>query len=135
MSPPKLLSGENPQIPKGDGDGPVQAYLYAIPGWKQGSGRQLDEMISRVVPGVAKAIRWNTPFYGVEGQGWFLGFHCFTRYLKVSFLNGIALDPMPPVAPKSGDVRYLHLHEGDPLDPQVEDWIRQAAAAPGVRVF
>jgi len=135
MCPPKLLSGGNPQIPKGDGDAPVQAYLDAMPGWKQDAGRQLDALVTRLVPGVRKAVRWNTPFYGMEGQGWFLGFHCLTRSLKLAFLNGVGLDPLPPVAPTSGDTRYLHLHEGDPLDPQLEDWVRQAAALPGVAVF
>jgi hypothetical protein len=135
MPTPKLLSGGNPQIPKGDGDAPVQAYLDALPGWKQDTGRQLDAMVTRLVPDVCKAVRWNTPFYGVEGQGWFLGFHCLTRYLKVAFLRGVRLDPMPPVAPKSGDARYLHLHEGEPLDPQLEAWIRQAAALPGEPLF
>jgi hypothetical protein len=129
---PKLLSGGNPQIPKGDGDGPVQAYLAAMPGWKQDAGRRLDALIGEAVPGVRKAVRWNSPFYGVEGQGWFLSFHCFTRYVKVTFLRGASLEPPPPVASKDPDTRYLHVHEGGELDEeQFVDWVRQAARIPG----
>ncbi len=133
---PKLLSGGNPQIPKGDGDAPVEAYLAAMPGWKQGAGRELDALIVRLVPGVRKAVRWNTPFYGVEGQGWFLGFHCFTKYIKVTFLRGAALDPLPPVGSKDPNARYLHIEEGDAIDtPENEAWIRQAATIPGDPLF
>lgn len=129
---PVLLSGGNPQIAKGDGDAPVQAYLAAMPGWKQDVGRRLDALIVRTVPGVRKAVRWNTPFYGVEGQGWFLGFHCITKYVKVSFFRGTSLRPVPPVESKQPEVRYLHIHEHDPFDePLVANWIRQAAELPG----
>ncbi len=133
---PKLLSGGNPQIAKGDGDAPVRAYIAAMPGWKRDIGRQLDALIVRTVPDVAKAVRWNTPFYGVEGQGWFLGFHCLTKYVKVAFLRGASLRPLPPVASKQKDARYLHLHEGDPIDTEsLTSWIRQASELPGEEVF
>jgi len=129
---PRLLSGGNPQIPKGDGDAPVRAYLDAMPGWKQEVGRQLDGLIERTVPDVKKAVRWNSPFYGVEGQGWFLSYHCFTRYIKVTFLRGAQLDPLPPVDSKDPDTRYVHLHEGDDLDEALlASWIRQASGLPG----
>ncbi|MET0245394.1 MAG: DUF1801 domain-containing protein [Sphingomonas sp.] len=131
-SEPKLLSGGNPQIPKGDGDAPVQAYIAAMPGWKRDAGRQLDALVERIVPDVRKAVKWNSPLYGVEGQGFFLGVHCFTRYIKISFFRGAALDPQPPVGSKDPNARYFHLEEGDPVDqPQLADWIRQAAAIPG----
>jgi hypothetical protein len=129
---PILLSGGNPQIPKGDGDAPVQAYIDAMPGWKQGVGRWLDDLIVDVVPDVQKAVRWNSPFYGIEGNGWFAGFHCFTRYIKLSFLQGTSLDPLPPEPSKDGQTRYLHVHEdGETDEEQLRDWIRQAAALPG----
>jgi len=128
----KLLSGGNPQIPKGDGDAPVQAYIAAMPGWKSEAGRQLDKLIERTVPGVAKAVKWNSPFYGVEGQGWFLSFHCFTKYIKVMFFHGAELTPRPPVGSKDRNARYVHIEEGEPIDEaQLADWIRQAAAIPG----
>ena len=113
---PKLLSGGNPQIAKADGDAPVQAYIAAMPGWKRDVGRRLDALIVRTVPGVRKAVRWNTPFYGVEGQGWFLGFHCITKYVKVAFFRGTSLRPLPPVESRQKDVRYLDIHEDDTLD-------------------
>lgn len=129
---PKLLSGGNPQIPKGDGDAPVQAYIAAMPEWKSAVGRQLDALIERSVPGVTKGVRWNSPFYGVEGRGWFVSFHCFTRYIKLAFFKGAALTPPPPVASKDKDVRYVHIHEGEAIDAaQMTDWLRQAAALPG----
>lgn len=135
-SEPKLLSGGNPQIPKGDGDAPVQAYIAAIPGWKSDVARRLDALVARTLPEVRKAVRWNSPFYGVEGQGWFLSFHCFNRYVKVTFLNGASLDPVPPITSKHPDVRYLHLHEHDALDePLLVRWIQQAAAHPGEPLF
>lgn len=128
----KLLSGGNPQIAKGEGDAPVQAYLSAIPGWKRDLGRQLDALIVRTVPGVQKAVKWNSPFYGVGGQGWFLNFHCFTKYIKVAFFRGSSLSPLPPGASKHQEVRYLDLHEGQALDEaQLASWIKQAAALPG----
>jgi hypothetical protein len=129
---PKLLSGGNPQIPKGDGDAPVQAYIAAMPGWKRAVGERLDRLIERTVPGVRKAVRWNSPFYGVEGQGWFLSLHCFNRYIKVAFFRGASLDPPPPVGSKDPNTRYFHINEGEPLDEaRLADWIRQAAALPG----
>jgi hypothetical protein len=129
---PVLLSGGNPQIPKGDGDEPVQAYIAAMPGWKHDVGRQLDALIEELVPDVRKAVRWNSPFYGVEGQGWFVSWHCFTKYVKVTFFDGASLDPVPPESSKDPNARYVHLHEGDEVDTeQVRDWIRQAAALPG----
>ena len=133
---PKLLSGGNPQIPKGDGDAPVQNYIAAMPGWKRNVGRSLDALISRTVAEVRKAVRWNSPFYGIENQGWFLSFHCFTKYIKVTFLNGASLRPVPPVESKHEDVRYFHIHEDDRLDEELlASWIRQASELPGERMF
>ena len=127
-----LLSGGNPQIAKADGDEPVQAYIAAMPEWKSDIGRQLDELIVRTVPGVRKAVRWNSPFYGVEGQGWFLSYHVFARYVKVTFLNGASLDPLPPVESKDKDTRYYHIFEDGIEDEDlVASWVRQAAAVPG----
>ena len=128
----RLLSGGNPQIPKGDGDVPVQAYIEAMPEWKRDVGRRLDELIVRVVPGVRKAVRWNSPWYGVEGMGWFLSFHCFTRYIKVTFIKGKSLEPLPPVDSKDPDARYFHIFEDGEFDEELmEGWVRQAAAIPG----
>ncbi len=128
----RLLSGGNPQIPKGDGDAPVQAYIRAMPGWKREVGRQLDALIERTVPGVTKAVRWNSPFYGVEGQGWFIAYHCYNRYVKLTFFRGQSLKPMPPGQSKDPSVRYLDIHEHDEVGgEQLADWIRQAAALPG----
>ena len=129
---PKLLAGGNPQIPKGDGPGPVADYVAAMPGWKHEVGAAVDALVEAEVPGVAKAVRWNSPFYGVEGQGWFLSFHCFTRYVKLTFFAGSGLEPEPPVGGKDPDARSVHLHEGDEVDTdQLRDWIRQAAVVPG----
>jgi hypothetical protein len=129
---PKLLAGDNPQIPKGDGDAPVQAYLDAVPGWKHDVVTRLDELIVQSVPGVTKAVRWNSPFYGVEGQGWFLSFHCFTKYVKVTFFAGAQLDPVPPVGSKDPSARYLHVEESGIADEaQLVRWLQQAAALPG----
>jgi hypothetical protein len=129
---PVLLTGGNPQIAKADGDAPVQAYIAAMPGWKRDLGKRLDALIVRTVPGVRKAIKWNSPFYGVEGRGWFLNFHCFTRYVKVAFFRGASLRPVPPDESKHKDVRYLNIHEGDPFDEElVGSWIKQAADLPG----
>lgn len=131
-APPKLLSGGNPQIPKGDGDAPVQAYLAAMPGWKRDVGRRLDTLIERTVPGVRKAVKWNSPFYGVVGRGWFLSFHCFNKYVKVTFFRGTSLRPQPPGPSKTPDTRYLDIREDDAIDDAlVASWIRQAAALPG----
>ena len=128
----RLLSGGNPQIAKADGDAPVQAYIAALSGWKRELAAQLDQLITKVVPGVQKAVKWNSPFYGVEGEGWFLGVHTFTRYLKVCFFKGTSLQPLPPVASASGEARYLHLSDQEPFDASLlADWIRQAAAIPG----
>jgi hypothetical protein len=130
---PVLLSGGNPQIAKGDGDAPVQAYIAAMPGWKRDVGRHLDALIVRVVPGVRKAVKWNSPFYGVEDQGgWFLSFHCFTKYVKITFFRGTSLCPVPPGESKHKEVRYLDIREDDQLDEaQMAAWIRQGAALPG----
>ncbi len=133
---PKLLSGGNPQIPKADGDAPVQAYIAAMPGWKRDVGRRIDALIVRTAPAVRKAVRWNTPFYGVEGQGWFLGFHCFTKYVKVTFVKGASLRPLPPGESKHKDVRYLDIYEDRPLDEaQFVSWIQQASEQPGDPLF
>jgi hypothetical protein len=127
-----LLAGGNPQIPKGDGDGPVSAYIEAMPGWKRDVGRELDELIARTVPGVRRAVRWNSPFYGVDGNGWFVSYRCFTSYVKVTFLRGAGLDPVPPVAMKDPDARCVHLTEHDRADTDLlASWIAQAAAVPG----
>jgi len=128
---PKLLSGGNPQIAKGEGDAPVRAYIAAMPGWKRDVGRRLDALIVRAVPGVRKAVKWNSPFYGVEGDGWFLNFHCFTNYVKVAFFRGAALRPLPPGESKHKDVRYVDIREHDLDEAQMTTWIRQAAAQPG----
>ncbi|MXX00202.1 MAG: DUF1801 domain-containing protein [Acidimicrobiia bacterium] len=128
---PVLLSGGNPQIKKADGDTPVQAYIAAMPGWKSEVGRRLDALIESTVPDVRKAVRWNSPFYGVEGQGWFLNCHVFTRHVKVTFLRGASLDPMPPLSGKDPDARWVNIGEGEFNEAQLETWIRQAAAIPG----
>lgn len=133
---PKLLSGGNPQIAKGDGDAFVQAYIEAMPGWKRDVGRRIDALVVRHVPGVRKAVRWNTPFYGLEGRGWFLAFHCITKYVKVTFFRGAALRPVPPIESKVKDVRYLHVFEDDALDEkQLARWIAQTAKLPGETCF
>jgi hypothetical protein len=128
---PTLLAGGNPQIAKADGDAAVQAYIAAMPGWKRDVGRRLDALIVRTVPNVRKAVRWNSPFYGIEGQGWFLDFHCFTKYVKVAFFRGTSLRPPPPGESKHKEVRYLDIPEGQLDEAQVATWIRQAAALPG----
>ena len=129
---PKLLSGGNPQIAKGEGDGPVQAYIAAMPEWKQDVGRRLDDLVVRTVPKVRKAVKWNSPFYGLEGHGWFLSFHCYAKYVKVAFFRGASLRPLPPGSSKQPDVRYLDLHEHDVLDEaQFVRWVRQASRLPG----
>ncbi len=129
---PILLAGGNPQIAKADGDTPVQAYIAAMPGWKRDVGRRLDALVVRTVPGVRKAVKWNSPLYGVEGQGWFLGFHTFTNYVKVTFFRGTALRPLPPGESKNKDTRYLDIHEDDTLDEElVASWIWQASELPG----
>jgi len=126
--PAKLLSGGNPQIAKGDGDAPVQAYIKAMTGWKREVGKRLDEIVVRNVPNVRKAVKWNSPFYGVEGQGWFLSFHVFTRYVKVGFFRGASLRPPPPGASKDKNMRYLDIYEGDEIDEaQMARWVKQAA--------
>ena len=130
-APVKLLSGGNPQIAKADGDAPVQAYIAAMPGWKRDVGRRLDALIVRTVPGVRKAVKWNSPFYGVEGQGWFLSFHTFTNYVKVAFFRGTALRPVPPGQSKHEEVRYLDIREGDLDESQMAAWVKQAAKLPG----
>ena len=132
---PKLLSGGNPQIAKGYGDAPVQAYIAAMPDWKGEVGRRLDGLIEKAVPGVNKAVKWNSPLYGLGEQTWFLSFHCFDRYVKVTFFRGAALDPPPPVGSKQKDVRYFHIHEGDEInEPQLAAWVKQASQLPGERM-
>jgi hypothetical protein len=137
---PVLLSGGNPQIAKGYGDAPVQAYIAAMPGWKSGVWARLDTLIEKAVPGVAKAVKWNSPLYGPPGQGaepthWFLSVHCFDKYIKIAFFRGQSLDPVPPVASKSGDTRYFHIHEDEPVDETAfADWVNKAAALPGEKM-
>ena len=129
---PTLLSSGNPQIPKGDGDAPVQAYIAAMPGWKRDVGRTLDALIERTVPGVCKAVKWNTPFYGVEGDGWFVAYYCYAKYVSVTFFRGTSLDPVPPGASKTPETRYLKIFEHEPLDEtQFVSWITQASRLPG----
>ena len=128
---PTLLSGGNPQIPKGYGDAPVQAYIAAMPGWKSEVGRRLDAIVTQTVPGVRKAVKWNSPFYGVEDDIWFLSFHCFTRYIKVTFFRGSALRPVPPGQSKHADVRHLDIHEGQLDEARFADWVAQASRLPG----
>lgn len=133
---PKLLSGGNPQIAKGDGDAVVQDYIAAMPGWKGDIGRRLDEIIVRIVPKVQKAVRWNTPFYGIDGQGWFLGFHCITKYIKVTFFRGASLCPVPPIESKQSEVRYYHIFEEEKIDEELfSGWILQASKLPGEALF
>ncbi len=132
---PVLLSGGNPQIAKGYGDAPVQAWIASAPGWKSDAGRRLDALIERTVPGVKKAVKWNTPLYGVEDGVWFMSFHAFDRYLKLAFFRGASLDPVPPVGSKQKDVRYFHIHEEEPFDEvRLAGWIRQASRLPGERM-
>ena len=131
----KLLSGGNPQIAKGYGDESVQAYIAAMPGWKRDIGRQLDAIIERTVPNLYKAVKWNSPFYGIEGEGWFLGVHCFNKYVKVAFFRGKSLRPLPPGESKQKEVRYLDIHENDPIDEaQLADWVKQASQLRGERM-
>ena len=136
MAPkPKRLAGGNPQIAKAEGNAPVRAYIAAMPGWKRGVGRRLDALIVRTVPGVRKAVKWNSPFFGVEGQGWFLNFHTFTNYVKMAFFRGTSLRPVPPGVSKSKDTRYLDIHEDDALDEaQLAAWVKQASQLPGEKM-
>jgi hypothetical protein len=132
---PKLLSGGNPQIAKAQGNAPVRAYIAAMPGWKRGVGRRLDSLIARSVPGVHRAVKWNSPFYGLEGRGWFLSFHCFTNYIKVVFFRGTSLQPMPPGPSKQKEVRYLDIHQHDDFDDaQLVAWVKRASELPGLRM-
>ena len=132
---PKLLSGGNPQIAKGYGDAPVQEYIAAMPGWKRDIGRRIDHIIMQTIPEAQKAVKWNSPLYGIEGQGWFLSFHCFTKYIKVTFFRGASLTPVPPVESKHKEVRYCHIHEHDPIDEaQFADWVTQASQLPGEKM-
>jgi hypothetical protein len=134
VAKPALLAGGNPQIAKGDGDTPVQAYIAAMPGWKRDVGRRLDALIVRTVPGVRKAVKWNSPFYGIEGRGWFLSFHCFTNYVKVAFFRGTSLRPVPPGESKHKEVRYLDIHEDQLDETQLAVWVKQASQLPGERM-
>ncbi|KGJ02111.1 DUF1801 domain-containing protein (plasmid) [Paracoccus versutus] len=131
---PVLLSGGNPQIAKGYGDGPVQAYIAAMPEWKSDLGRRMDDIITRVVPGVRKAVKWNSPFYGMEDDLWFLSFHCFTKYVKVTFFRGAALEPPPPGKSKYPEVRYLDIREGEFDEAQFARWVKQASRLPGEKL-
>jgi hypothetical protein len=132
IAKPALLAGGNPQIAKGDGYGPVKAYIAAMPGWKRDLGRRLDRLIVRTVPAVRKAVKWNSPLYGTDGQGWFLGYHCFSKYVKVTFFCGTSLSPMPPGTSKQKNVRYVDIYEDTPFDEQLmAAWIRQASDLPG----
>ena len=132
---PRLLAGGNPQIAKGYGDAPVQAYIAAMPGWKSAVGRRLDALIVAAVPDVQKAVKWNSPLYGLEGQGWFLGVHVFAKYIKLAFFRGASLEPVPPIASKQKDVRYFHIHEDDQIDQaRLTDWVKQASQLPGERM-
>ena len=131
---PALLAGGNPQIAKAEGDAPVQAYIAAIPGWKRDVARRLDAVIVRTVPGVHKAVKWNSPFYGVEDRGWFLNFHCFTNYIKVAFFRGTSLRPLPPGDSKHKEVRYLDVHKDDLDEAQFAAWVQQASQLPGERM-
>jgi len=132
----KLLAGGNPQIPKGEGDAPVQAYIAAMPEWKQRIGRAVDDLVTATLPGVRKAVKWNSPFYGAaEQEGWFLSFHCFDRYVKLTFFRGTSLDPVPPGTSKQKEVRYLDIHEEDAIDAaRLADWFRQASVLPGEKL-
>jgi hypothetical protein len=135
VAKPALLAGGNPQIEKGDGDAPVQAYITAMPGWKSDVGRRLDALIVSTAPSVRKAVKWNSPLYGVEGRGWFLGVHCFTKYVRVAFFRGAQLRPVPPGESKNKDRRYLDIHEDDQLDEaQFAAWVKQASQLPGERM-
>ena len=131
---PKLLSGGNPQIAKGYGDAPVQAYIAVMPGWKRDVGRRLDALVGRAVPGVKKAVKWNSPFYGVEEGSWFLSFHVFAKYVKVAFFRGSSLRPVPPGESKHKEVRYLDIREGELDEAQFTDWVKQASALPGEKM-
>ncbi|TIS24247.1 MAG: DUF1801 domain-containing protein, partial [Mesorhizobium sp.] len=131
---PALLAGGNPQIAKAEGDAPVQAYIAAMPGWKSDLGRRLDAIIAGTVPGVHKAVKWNSPFYGIEGQGWFLSFHVFTRYVKVTFFRGTSLRPLPPGKSKHKQVRYLDVYEDQLDEAQFAAWVKQASQLPGERM-
>ena len=135
VAKPRLLAGGNPQVAKADGDDPVQAYIAAMPGWKSDVGRRVDRLVSLTVPTVRKAVKWNSPFYGIEGHGWFLSFHCFTNYVKVTFFRGTSLRPLPPGESRQKEVRYLDLHEHDPIDEvQLADWVKHASLLPGERM-
>ena len=132
---PVLLAGGNPQIAKADGDAPVQAFIAAMPDWKRDVGRRLDALIVRAVPGVHKAVKWNSPFYGMKDQGWFLNFHCFTKYVKVAFFRGTSLRPVPPGESKHKEVRYLDIHQDDELDEaQLATWVKHASRLPGEKM-
>jgi hypothetical protein len=132
---PTLLAGGNPQIAKGEGDAPVQAYIAAMPGWKRDLGRRIDTLIERTVPGVRKAVKWNSPFYGIDGgEGWFLSYHCFTKYVKVTFFRGTSLRPVPPGKSKHPEVHYLDIYENQLDEAQFADWVNQASQLPGERM-
>ena len=131
---PVLLSGGNPQIAKGFGEEPIKAYIAAMPGWKREAGERIDAIVSREVPGVAKAVKWNSPFYGTVRDEWFLSLHCFARYIKLTFFKGASLDPAPKEKSKYPALRYHHIHEGEDFEDQLADWVRQASKLPGERM-
>ncbi|MBI2255325.1 MAG: DUF1801 domain-containing protein [Proteobacteria bacterium] len=132
---PVLLSGGNPQIAKGDGAAPVEAYIAAMPGWKKDVGRRIDALVTKAAPNARKAVKWNSPFYGMAEKHWFLSFHCYARYVKVAFFNGASLTPLPPGVSKQKEVRYLDIHEDDTIDEaQITDWVKQASHLPGMRM-
>lgn len=131
---PVLLSGGNPQIAKGYGEEPVKAYIAAMPGWKSAVGQRIDDIIAKTVPGVVKAVKWNSPFYGTEMDVWFMNLHCFDKYIKIAFFRGTSLDPMPPEASKHAETRYFHIREGEDFEEKLSDWIRQASRLPGEKM-
>ena len=132
---PTLLSGGNPKIAKGEGDAPVRAYIAALPGWKRAVVERLDTLIEEAAPGVRKAVKWNTPLYGLEGQGWFVGYNCVTKYVKVAFFRGMSLDPIPPGGSRQKEVRYLDIHEGEEIDEaRFVSWVKQASKLPGEKM-
>lgn len=131
---PRLLSSGNPQIPKGEGNGPVQAYIAAMPGWKSDIGRRLDQIVERAYPTVQKAVKWNTPLYG-KADGWFFAMYCYKKYVQLTFMQGTSLEPVPPVASKVAGTRYVNIHENDQLDEaQIADWVQQAVNLPGAKL-
>lgn len=132
---PRLLSGGNPQIAKGYGDEIVHAYIAAMPGWKRAAGKRVDALVTRAVPGVRKAVKYNSPLYGVEVGVWFASMHVFTHYVKLAFFRGASLTPLPPGESKQRHVRYLDIREDHDWDEaQIVDWMKQASKLPGEKL-